>query len=69
VDSFRNCWWRKCGASRRRRWNLSWGVLCFFVTLFLIGVWRGRTSEFAIFGLLTGAGISIKTISHVVIDW
>ena len=45
VDSFRNCWWRKCGASRRRRWKLSWSVFCFFVTLFLIGVWHGRTSE------------------------
>jgi len=47
-------------------------ILGFFLLLcplFLIGVWHGRTSEFAIFGLLTGAGISIKTISHVVIDW
>jgi D-alanyl-lipoteichoic acid acyltransferase DltB (MBOAT superfamily) len=34
------------------------GVFCFFVTFFLIGVWHGRTSEFVIFGILTGAGMS-----------
>lgn len=38
------------------------GVFCFFVTFFLIGVWHGRTSEFVIFGLLTGAGISINKL-------
>lgn len=39
-----------------------WGVFCFFVTFFLIGVWHGRTSEFLIFGLLTGAGVSINKL-------
>jgi D-alanyl-lipoteichoic acid acyltransferase DltB (MBOAT superfamily) len=38
------------------------GVFCFFVTFFLIGVWHGRTSEFLIFGLLTGTGISINKL-------
>jgi D-alanyl-lipoteichoic acid acyltransferase DltB (MBOAT superfamily) len=38
------------------------GVFCFFVTFFLIGVWHGRTSEFVIFGLLTGGGISINKL-------
>jgi len=38
------------------------GVLCFFVTFFLIGVWHGRTSEFVFFGLLTGAGVSINKL-------
>jgi len=38
------------------------GVFCFFVTFFLIGVWHGRTSEFVIFGVLTGAGISINKL-------
>lgn len=38
------------------------GVLCFFVTFFLVGVWHGRTSEFLIFGLLTGGGISINKL-------
>lgn len=34
------------------------GVAAFFATFFLIGLWHGRTSEFAFFGLLTGAGVS-----------
>jgi D-alanyl-lipoteichoic acid acyltransferase DltB (MBOAT superfamily) len=38
------------------------GVLCFFVTFFLIGIWHGRTSEFVVFGLLTGAGISVNKL-------
>ena len=38
------------------------GVFCFFVTFFLIGVWHGRTAEFVVFGLLTGAGISINKL-------
>ncbi len=38
------------------------GVLCFFVTFFLIGVWHGRTSEFVLFGLLTGGGMSVNKL-------
>jgi alginate O-acetyltransferase complex protein AlgI len=38
------------------------GVLCFFVTFFLVGVWHGRTLEFLVFGLLTGGGISINKL-------
>jgi len=38
------------------------GVLCFFVTFFLVGVWHGRTSEFLVFGLMTGGGISINKL-------
>jgi D-alanyl-lipoteichoic acid acyltransferase DltB (MBOAT superfamily) len=38
------------------------GVFCFFVTFFLIGVWHGRTSEFLMFGLLTGGGMSINKL-------
>jgi D-alanyl-lipoteichoic acid acyltransferase DltB (MBOAT superfamily) len=38
------------------------GVFCFFVTFFLIGVWHGRTSEFVIFGVLTGGGMSINKL-------
>jgi D-alanyl-lipoteichoic acid acyltransferase DltB (MBOAT superfamily) len=34
------------------------GVLCFFVTFFLIGVWHGRTSEFVVFGVLQGGGVA-----------
>ena len=36
------------------------GVLCFFVTFFLIGIWHGRTSEFAIYGVLLGSGAAIN---------
>jgi alginate O-acetyltransferase complex protein AlgI len=38
------------------------GVFCFFITFFLIGVWHGRTSEFIVFGLLTGGGVSVNKL-------
>jgi len=38
------------------------GVVCFFVTFFLIGVWHGRTSEFVFFGVLTGAGMAVNKL-------
>jgi len=38
------------------------GVFCFFVTFFLVGAWHGRSSEFLVFGVLTGAGISINKL-------
>jgi D-alanyl-lipoteichoic acid acyltransferase DltB (MBOAT superfamily) len=38
------------------------GVFCFFVTFFLIGVWHGRTSEFIVFGILQGGGVSVNKI-------
>jgi alginate O-acetyltransferase complex protein AlgI len=38
------------------------GVLCFFVTFFLIGVWHGRTSEFVFFGVLQGTGVSVNKL-------
>lgn len=38
------------------------GVLCFFVTFFLVGIWHGRTSEFIFLGLLFGAGVSINKL-------
>lgn len=41
------------------------GVFCFFVTFFLIGVWHGRTSEFIVFGLLTGGGMSINKLWQI----
>jgi alginate O-acetyltransferase complex protein AlgI len=36
------------------------GVFCFFVTFFLIGIWHGRTSEFAFYAVLLGAGAAIN---------
>ena len=38
------------------------GVLSFFVTFFLVGVWHGRTSEFVIFGLLQGGGVAVNKL-------
>ncbi len=36
------------------------GVFSFFVTFFLVGVWHGGTSEFAVFGILQGGGVAIN---------
>jgi len=41
------------------------GVFCFFVTFFLIGIWHGRTSEFLVFGVLHGGGVSINKLWQV----
>jgi D-alanyl-lipoteichoic acid acyltransferase DltB (MBOAT superfamily) len=38
------------------------GVFSFFVTFFLVGIWHGRTSEFVIFGILQGGGVSINKL-------
>jgi D-alanyl-lipoteichoic acid acyltransferase DltB (MBOAT superfamily) len=38
------------------------GVFCFFETFFLIGIWHGRTSEFVMFGVLQGGGVSINKL-------
>jgi len=41
------------------------GVICFFVTFFLIGIWHGRTSEFVIFGVLQGGGVAINKLWQI----
>jgi D-alanyl-lipoteichoic acid acyltransferase DltB (MBOAT superfamily) len=41
------------------------GILCFFVTFFLIGIWHGRTSEFVIFGVLQGGGVAVNKLWQV----
>jgi alginate O-acetyltransferase complex protein AlgI len=38
------------------------GVICLFVTFFLIGVWHGRTSEYIVFGILQGGGVAINML-------
>jgi D-alanyl-lipoteichoic acid acyltransferase DltB (MBOAT superfamily) len=38
------------------------GVVSFFVTFFLVGVWHGRTSEFILFGVLQGGGVAINKL-------
>jgi alginate O-acetyltransferase complex protein AlgI len=40
-------------------------VFCFFVTFFLIGLWHGRTSEFIVFGVMTGGGMSINKLWQI----
>ena len=41
------------------------GVFCFFVTFFLIGIWHGRTSEFAMYGALLGGGAALNKLWQV----
>lgn len=41
------------------------GVFSFFVTFFLIGIWHGRTSEFALFGVLQGGGVAINKLWQI----
>jgi alginate O-acetyltransferase complex protein AlgI len=41
------------------------GVFCFFVTFFLVGIWHGRTSEFAVFGVLQGGGVAINKLWQI----
>lgn len=41
------------------------GILCFFVTFFLIGIWHGRTSEYAFFGVLQGGGVALNKLWQV----
>jgi len=41
------------------------GVFSFFVTFFLVGIWHGRTSEFALFGVLQGGGVAINKLWQI----
>lgn len=41
------------------------GVLSFFVTFFLVGLWHGRTSEFLFFGLLQGGGVAVNKLWQI----
>lgn len=43
----------------------SFGIFCFFVTFFLIGVWHGRTSEFIFFGVLQGGGVALNKLWQI----
>ncbi len=56
-------------ASMRRVPSLSvqpyLAVLCFFVTFFLIGIWHGRTSEFAFYGVLLGGGAAVNKLWQI----
>jgi D-alanyl-lipoteichoic acid acyltransferase DltB (MBOAT superfamily) len=41
------------------------GVAAFFVTFFLIGLWHGQTSVFAVYGVLLGLGVSVNKLYQV----
>jgi len=41
------------------------GVLAFFVTFFLVGIWHGQTSEFVMFGLLQGGGVAANKLYQI----
>lgn len=43
----------------------AFGILCFFLTFFLIGIWHGRTSEFMFFGVLQGGGVALNKLWQV----
>ena len=42
------------------------GVAAFFVTFFVLGLWHGQTSEFAVYGLVLGLGVSVNKLYQVV---
>jgi alginate O-acetyltransferase complex protein AlgI len=41
------------------------GVIAFFVTFFLIGLWHGQTAMFALYGVLLGVGVSGNKLYQV----
>lgn len=43
---------------RRRESAQSFAMLCYFVALFLAGVWHGASLNFIVFGLLNGVGVA-----------
>jgi D-alanyl-lipoteichoic acid acyltransferase DltB (MBOAT superfamily) len=45
-------------ARRRPKWAANSVFLCYFVALFLAGVWHGATWNFVIFGILNGIGVA-----------
>ena len=47
----------------------SLAFLCYFVALFLAGVWHGATLNFVIFGLLHGAGVSAAKLWEMFLTW
>lgn len=42
------------------------GVIAFFITFFVMGIWHGTTTVFAIYGLLMGAGASINKLWQLI---
>jgi alginate O-acetyltransferase complex protein AlgI len=51
--------------NRSKRLDPYLGVIGYFVTFFLIGIWHGSTVIFAIYGLLLGLGVSINKLYQI----
>lgn len=43
------------------------GVISYFVTFFLIGVWHGQTTMFLFFGFLQGLGVSVNKVYQIIL--
>lgn len=41
------------------------GILAYFVTFFLVGIWHGQTTMFVVYGVLQGAGVSINKLYQI----
>jgi D-alanyl-lipoteichoic acid acyltransferase DltB (MBOAT superfamily) len=41
------------------------GIVAYFVTFFLVGVWHGQNSTFAFFGVLQGLGVAVNKLFQV----
>lgn len=48
-----------------RRFEPYIGVVAFFVTFFLIGLWHGQTAVFALYGFLLGLGVSGNKLHQI----
>jgi D-alanyl-lipoteichoic acid acyltransferase DltB (MBOAT superfamily) len=44
------------------------GVLAYFITFFIIGLWHGQTTAFAFFGILLGVGVSANKAYQIVLS-
>lgn len=57
---------RALAALRTDRGSLAYaGVLAYFVTFFVMGVWHGSTPVFALYGLLLGGGVSANKLYEI----
>lgn len=55
----------KAMAERWPRRAASSAFACYFVAMFLAGVWHGATSNFVVFGLLHGLGVSVTKVWEI----
>lgn len=57
-------------ARRRADWAPSLAFVCYFVALFLAGIWHGSTWNFVVFGVLNGIGVSAaKLWENLIVSW